>query len=868
MPHDPRSIPLLPERLLDHASFVQRLSRSILGATDGDDAAQDAWLNALSHHPRTPGSERAFFTTALRRIASNLRRSTARRRARERRQFDETKGIDVPDPREIAAREEARSLVVSSVLRLEEPYRTVVLLHYYEGLDVGAIARRLAVTTNTITSRLHRARERLRDDLEARYGHSRDSWRAALLPLSRWKPRTASHSASVVGVKGASGLGILGGLAFMSTTSKAITALVAASVVVTGLLFLRNGESAKDREPIPVDAQRGTSAPRLVADAPGTEAPVVKSLDVERTKAPAPQDPANRPPPRGIHGTILVGNLGEPHERAGDGVMWIDSRGVQSDTVLVNGQPVPRPDPSTTLFMEIPIVAGTFTTDLTNPDDISIAGFRFADKVAFFDDNARFDRPKYDSDLGVTLDANYAYPVTVDVVDEQGARIDHEFALHTTDWFQDREVIAGQGVGTAIALPDPRWSPVAAVDYYLTAPGFSRRSLTIDHRRADRISVSLTRAGAIRVELSRESKDPRSRVLLYTQDGKSSREEPGPSFHLDHSFSDLAAGEYRVQFDLKQDIVGWKTLAAAQVRVTAGETTTVKLELPELRATPPRTLVQYRLRVPRELAGESLRLSISANEVNEWPNSLGRELIDPVDWKAEPDSEWRTIEGGAFLPGKFHASLVVVGHGQYFGQPFEVVTGGKQIVKIDPPPPANVCVRFIDDNTGATIDPQVVDFQIEDDRQGGLPTIPIDRRISRTDGNCFLVASGDLVANAFYLGRRAMIRTRVVPGGNTIDAHFPKVFHLRLRFQTNGVAFATPSDFHQQLRPAKSENDWLIGSATYDPKDPGVADLYLIEEGVYTLAFPHLAGFVDIAPMTIESHLGGQEERVVALIAK
>ena len=61
-----------------------------------------------------------------------------------------------------AAAQELREIVKKWLLKLQESERTVVTLHYFDGLSCEQIAAFLGVTTNTIKSRLNRARNRLK----------------------------------------------------------------------------------------------------------------------------------------------------------------------------------------------------------------------------------------------------------------------------------------------------------------------------------------------------------------------------------------------------------------------------------------------------------------------------------------------------------------------------------------------------------------------------------------------------------------------------------------------------------------------------------------------------------------------------------
>ena len=61
-----------------------------------------------------------------------------------------------------AAAQELREMVKKWLAKLKESERTVITLHYFDGMSCEEIAAFLGVTTNTIKSRLNRARNRLK----------------------------------------------------------------------------------------------------------------------------------------------------------------------------------------------------------------------------------------------------------------------------------------------------------------------------------------------------------------------------------------------------------------------------------------------------------------------------------------------------------------------------------------------------------------------------------------------------------------------------------------------------------------------------------------------------------------------------------
>lgn len=139
-----------------------RLARAMLGsASDAEDAVQEAALNAWRHRRRfRPGSSfRPWFLT----IVANQCRSNRRSRwSSVLRHHDVTSLLpSVPileDPRIETLRE--------ALQHLDEASRLVLVLRYYLDLEFDDIARVLRVSEKGARSRVHRARERLRREME------------------------------------------------------------------------------------------------------------------------------------------------------------------------------------------------------------------------------------------------------------------------------------------------------------------------------------------------------------------------------------------------------------------------------------------------------------------------------------------------------------------------------------------------------------------------------------------------------------------------------------------------------------------------------------------------------------------------------
>lgn len=171
-----------PEVLLEHADFVRGLARSlVIDEHTADDIAQQTWLAAVEHEPDSSKPLYSWLSRTLRNFARLSHRSDRRRLRRER---IATSPEPVPSPDLIAEREEIRRKMIDSVLELDETYRSVVLLRYYEDLPPRAIARRLEIPVETARTRLKRALVHLRKKLDAEHGGDREKWCLALAPIA------------------------------------------------------------------------------------------------------------------------------------------------------------------------------------------------------------------------------------------------------------------------------------------------------------------------------------------------------------------------------------------------------------------------------------------------------------------------------------------------------------------------------------------------------------------------------------------------------------------------------------------------------------------------------------------------------------
>lgn len=126
---------------------------------DAEDIAQETFISLLRAAPRFENAEHQkawLLRVTINRCKSQLASAWARRRT----ELDDT--LPAPfTPQE--------NIVLDAVNALPPKYREVVYLHYIEGYTAAEIGGILGLNTNTVLSRMARAREKLRDLLKGEF---------------------------------------------------------------------------------------------------------------------------------------------------------------------------------------------------------------------------------------------------------------------------------------------------------------------------------------------------------------------------------------------------------------------------------------------------------------------------------------------------------------------------------------------------------------------------------------------------------------------------------------------------------------------------------------------------------------------------
>ncbi|MCE9637291.1 MAG: sigma-70 family RNA polymerase sigma factor [Planctomycetes bacterium] len=259
------------EELLRHREWVRALARSLVrDDATADDLAQDAWLAAAETPPLRTDAPRSWFGRVLRTRAIDAFRSRSRRDARE---ALVARPEATPSAADTVALAESHRLVVDAVMDLDEPYRTAVLLRFFEDLPPREVARRTGVPIETARTRVRRGVERLRERLAPKDDERR---RGALLALAGW-PRMGGRTAAGTAAATATAGGALVAMGAKQIVALCVGALLlgAAVVAVTrphgddvaSVLRTADPASAADA----AESPRPASLPRAVRPAAGTD---------------------------------------------------------------------------------------------------------------------------------------------------------------------------------------------------------------------------------------------------------------------------------------------------------------------------------------------------------------------------------------------------------------------------------------------------------------------------------------------------------------------------------------------------------------------------------------------------------------------
>jgi RNA polymerase sigma-70 factor (ECF subfamily) len=267
--------------LLARREWVRRFARTLArDDASADDLEQDAWVAALEHPPRHVDAPTGWLRRVLVRRAIDVGVEGRRRDARE---HAASRPESTPASVDVVAAAESHRRVVEAVLALDEPYKTTVLLRFFDDLPPREVAARMNVPVETVRSRVRRACEQLRKRLDDESGGRRAAWLAPLLAVRA--PDDAPPTSAVARgrpvaayVVGAATLGVV--------------ILIVTSMRSTGDADGRNAVAAatnRSNPAVPRGPQRGRDVRPRTQDSTAKETP---ASDDASKAAPPPTAPA------------------------------------------------------------------------------------------------------------------------------------------------------------------------------------------------------------------------------------------------------------------------------------------------------------------------------------------------------------------------------------------------------------------------------------------------------------------------------------------------------------------------------------------------------------------------------------------------
>lgn len=169
----------LTQLLMGQQHYVYSIAMSVLkNPEDAADLTQEAFIRLFRALPQYNGESR--FTTWLYRLVVNMCRDELRRRGRqvpvappapEEEEADLVAGVADDDrwahPEQALDSREVRDQVRQALGQLEEHYRLVLTLYYFDEMKYTDIAEVLDIPLNTVKSHIRRGKERLATILDA-----------------------------------------------------------------------------------------------------------------------------------------------------------------------------------------------------------------------------------------------------------------------------------------------------------------------------------------------------------------------------------------------------------------------------------------------------------------------------------------------------------------------------------------------------------------------------------------------------------------------------------------------------------------------------------------------------------------------------
>jgi len=214
----------------EHSDLVARTLRGAgVPSADLDDEIQCTFIVVARRLCDVQvGAERSFLFQVAMNLASHVRRSFARRREIPCDTLPEA--IEPRAPDDLFDRLQVGNLIDEIVGSMDEPFRSVLRLFAFEGMNLSEIATRLRIPRGTAASRLRRARAQLQKQIASELGSDLGGNSAKWIdePVSLWQMKLGALERALLGA----GVGMF--TASLRTKTLAVLGLDASACVQAG----------------------------------------------------------------------------------------------------------------------------------------------------------------------------------------------------------------------------------------------------------------------------------------------------------------------------------------------------------------------------------------------------------------------------------------------------------------------------------------------------------------------------------------------------------------------------------------------------------------------------------------------------------
>ncbi len=147
--------------------YIDKIFQFALGKTfsadEAEELTQEILINAIASMERLREEEK--FEPWLWALAANTARSFRRGKSKQRAMFVYNAPLELyEEPQMDESNEEVYALLREKIAGLSKIYREIVIYHYYDGLSVKEIAKKLGIPLGTVTWRLSEARNKLKKE--------------------------------------------------------------------------------------------------------------------------------------------------------------------------------------------------------------------------------------------------------------------------------------------------------------------------------------------------------------------------------------------------------------------------------------------------------------------------------------------------------------------------------------------------------------------------------------------------------------------------------------------------------------------------------------------------------------------------------